>query len=77
MVLSLLLSAAAMMFLIPQPFSRIIILSLIYREYFARINLSEPLRTALLFGLYYFSILINMSRIRGDYSQCASPPWPV
>ena len=66
MVLSLLLSAAAMMFLIPQPFSRIIILSLIYREYFARINLSEPLRTALLFGLYYFSILINMSMIRGD-----------
>lgn len=55
-----------MMFLIPQPFSRIIILSLIYREYFARINLSEPLRTALLFGLYYFSILINMSMIRGD-----------
>lgn len=39
---------------------------MIYREYFARINLSEPLRTALLFGLYYFSILINMSMIRGD-----------
>ena len=61
MVLSLLLSAAAMMFLIPQPFSRIIILSLIYREYFARINLSEPLRTALLFGL----------------SMAPSPPWPA
>lgn len=66
MVLFLLASAAVSMFIIPQPFSRIIILSLIYREYFAKIKLSETLSAVLMLGLYVFSVLINMTMIRGD-----------
>ena len=66
MVLFLLASAAVSMFIIPQPFSRIIILSLIYREYFAKIKLSETLSAVLMLGLYVFSVLINMAMVRGD-----------
>lgn len=66
MMIFLILSAAVSMFIIPQPFSRIIILSLIYREYFTKINLPESLSAVLMLGLYVFSVLINMSMTRGD-----------
>lgn len=66
MMIFLILSAAVSMFIIPQPFSRIIILSLIYREYFTKINLPESLSAVLMLGLYVFSVLINTSMTRGD-----------
>lgn len=66
MVAFLILSALISMFIIPQPFSRIIILSLIFREYFDRMGLSKELSSALMFGLYFFSVLVNITMIRGD-----------
>ncbi|NCB63494.1 MAG: hypothetical protein EOM52_07745 [Clostridia bacterium] len=66
LLLFMLLSAAVMIFIIPQPFSRIILLSLIFQNYFDRVKLDAPLRAALLFALYFFSILINMTTLRGD-----------
>ena len=66
LLLFMILAAAIMIFIIPQPFSRIILLSLIFQNYFDRLGLEPPLRSALLFGLYFFSILVNMTTLQGD-----------
>lgn len=55
-----------MIFVIPQPFSRIIILSIIIREYFSSINLSEKSKGSLMFWLHASSVFINMTLVRGD-----------
>lgn len=55
-----------MIFVIPQPFSRIIVLSLIFRGYFDKINLDSTLRSTLLFGLFLYGALLNMMMLRGD-----------
>jgi hypothetical protein len=62
----MLLSAAVMIWVIPQPFSRIILLSLIFSGYYDRLDLSKTTRSALMLGLYYVSILLNMTMLRGD-----------
>lgn len=66
LIAAMVLSAAAMVFVIPQPFSRIILLSLIFRDYFDTLELKGSVRSALMLGLYFFSILINMAMFRGD-----------
>lgn len=66
MVFFLILSAAVAVFIIPQPFSRIIILSLIFQEYFHKTGMPEALSQTLMLGLYLFSVLINLTMIRGD-----------
>ncbi len=60
------LSAFLMIFIIPQPFSRIIILALIFKGYFDKIELSDQTRSALLFGLFTYSAFLNMMLRRGD-----------
>lgn len=56
----------AMIFVIPQPFSRIIILSIIMREYFNGINLPEKSKNSLMFWMHGSSVFINMALIKGD-----------
>ncbi|MBN2286294.1 MAG: anion permease [Tissierellales bacterium] len=53
-------------FVIPQAFSRIIILSIIIKEYFEGIRLDEKSQSVLMFWLYSSSIFINMTMIKGD-----------
>ncbi len=65
-ILFLLTSSMAGVLVIPQPYSRIIVLSLIYRGYFDGMGLSKELSAALMCGLYYFSVLVNAVMIRGD-----------
>lgn len=60
------LSAFLMIFIIPQPFSRIIVLSLIFKGYFDKISLDSSTRCVLLFGLFAYSALLNMMMLRGD-----------
>jgi di/tricarboxylate transporter len=55
-----------MIFVIPQPFSRIIILSIIIKEYFNSINLLEKSQSSLMFWIHASSVFINMTLIRGD-----------
>jgi di/tricarboxylate transporter len=55
-----------MIFVIPQPFSRIIILSIIIREYFRGISLDEKSQSTLMFWLHTSSVFINMTMIKGD-----------
>lgn len=65
-VLSMLLLIAVMVPIIPQPFSRIIIISLIYARFFDRLGLEPDLKASFMFGIYSFSIGINMLFLRGD-----------
>ncbi len=60
------LSALAFVFLIPQPFSRVIILSGIFSECLEGRGLPDPLRRKLLFALHLGSALANNLFLRGD-----------
>lgn len=55
-----------MIFIIPQPFSRVIIIAMIFLAYFERINLRHETKEIMLFWIYVSSALINMIIIRGD-----------
>src|SRR6056297_1588060 len=55
-----------MIFIIPQPFSRIIILSIIIKEFFKGINLNQKSQSTLMFWLHTSSVFINMTMIKGD-----------
>src|SRR6056297_1107496 len=55
-----------MIFVIPQPFSRIIILSIIIKEFFKGINLNQKSQSTLMFWLHTSSVFINMTMIKGD-----------
>lgn len=66
LIAALLLSVLAFVFIIPQPFSRVIILSAIFSEYLGALNPEPRLKEKLLFGVYLFSIVTNMFFIRGD-----------
>ena len=66
LVLMMILSAAVMIFVIPQPISRVIILGGIFAGYFERAGLSPQLRAALMSALFVFIMILNMSMIRGD-----------
>ena len=62
----MLLTIFVMIFIIPQPFSRIILLSLIFADYFDKMQMEQSLRAVLMLGLYFFSVLMNMTVLRGD-----------
>ena len=62
----MLLAILVMIFIIPQPFSRIILLSLIFADYFDKMQMEQSLRAVLMLGLYFFSVLMNMTVLRGD-----------
>jgi len=55
-----------MIFVIPQPFSRIILLSLIIKEFFGGIKLSKNSQNVWMFWIHASSVFINMTLIRGD-----------
>jgi di/tricarboxylate transporter len=60
------LLAFLMIFVIPQPFSRVIILSHIFSRYYDKLALPKAVREPLLFAVFLFSMFINMTMIRGD-----------
>lgn len=66
LMLTFFLLEIIMIFIIPQPFSRIIILALIINEFFKDINLHDKTRDAFMFWLHASSVFINMFLIRGD-----------
>ena len=63
---SMLLVNLGMIFIIPQPFSRIILVSMIYDRFFRQQGLEEKLRSPLLFFLHSSSVVVNMAFLRGD-----------
>lgn len=64
--ISLFIIQIMMIFIIPQPFSRVIIIAMIFIAYFERINLDVKIREIMVFWIYVSSALINMIMIRGD-----------
>jgi len=69
LLLSMVLSAFVMIFIIPQPFSRIIILSSIYASYFDTLECvqrEKALKPILMAALFILSVLTNMLLLRGD-----------
>lgn len=63
---SMLLVNFAMIFIIPQPFSRIILVAVIYDCFFSQIGLPSDQRRPLMLCLHISAILVNMSFLRGD-----------
>ncbi len=63
---AMILSSFVFVFLIPQPFSRVIILSGIFSECLESRGLPDRLRERLLFALHLFSALANNLFLRGD-----------
>ncbi|MBF4694747.1 SLC13 family permease [Fusibacter ferrireducens] len=58
--------ALIMIFVIPQPFSRVIILSHIFYQYYKKMSLSKQTQSILMFAVFLFSMFVNMTLIRGD-----------
>ena len=65
---SLVLMAAVLVFLIPQAFSRVILLSEIIRQFLRRSGFREAGHSAVLFTAYTISVTVNMAFLRGDYA---------
>lgn len=65
-LLSILLTVTTLAFIIPQPFSRVIIIAYMYYEYFQSINLDKKAQEVLLFAIFAFTLLAQMLSIRGD-----------
>lgn len=65
-IFSIFVFALILIFVIPQPFARVIILSSIYYEYFTRLNLDKRMKELLLFAVFSFTVSVNMLFIRGD-----------
>ena len=56
----------ALIFVIPQPFSRIIILGMLLNQFFRRSDLEEPLIKVLLLYTFLSAVIMNISFLRGD-----------
>ena len=65
-LISMLIVNLVMIFIIPQPFSRIILVAMVYSRFFHRIGADEDMRRSMLFCLHMSSILVNMVFLRGD-----------
>lgn len=63
---SMLIIATILVFIIPQPYSRVIILSFMYYEYFTSINLKKDTKEVFMFAIFAFSLLAQMLTKRGD-----------
>ena len=69
LLLSMVCCSLAMIFVIPQPFSRIIILSAIYSSFFDRLPCvleRRSLKPVLMLGLFLSAVLADMLLLRGD-----------
>ena len=69
LLLSMVVCAVAMIFIIPQPFSRIIILAGIYSSYLDSlpcVKAQEKLKPVLMAALFIISVFVNMLLLQGD-----------
>lgn len=58
--------AAVMIFMVPQPFSRLIILAMIFREFFDGAGVNEKLKDKLLFITFLIPMIMNTFLLKGD-----------
>ncbi|WP_432408951.1 SLC13 family permease [Wukongibacter sp. M2B1] len=55
-----------LIFLIPQPFPRVILLSIIYSEFLSKQDINEDIRSTILFSIYAASTCTSMMFLNGD-----------
>lgn len=65
-LITMLVTVIIMVFTIPQSHSRIILLSIVYLEYFNSIDLQKETRDVLMFSLFAFNIIVHVFFKRGD-----------
>lgn len=66
LMLTTIVLALIMIAAIPQPFSRLIIISMIFREYFLSMDIKEDLRKILSFSVIMIIFIVNGTVLKGD-----------
>jgi len=66
LILTAIVFAAVMIFAIPQPFSRLIIISMIFREYFQSLDIKERTRKILAFSVFMVIFIVNGTVLKAD-----------
>lgn len=66
LLLALAVCAFAFVFIIPQPYSRVILLSIIFAGFCDAVKMSARSKSIVLFALFTFSIIVNLSVRQGD-----------
>lgn len=60
------LTIIVLVFTIPQPFSRVILLAMIYQSYFDEINLDKKTRDVIMLGIFATNVIVHIFFKRGD-----------
>ncbi len=66
LILTLFICALAFIFIIPQPYSRVILLSIVFTGFCNAVGMGEDARKVVLFGLFTFSLMMNNGLLQGD-----------
>ncbi|NLY45587.1 MAG: hypothetical protein GX053_06310 [Tissierella sp.] len=65
-LITMVISVIILVSVIPQPYSRVILLAMVYQEFFNSISLEEATREVLIFSIFAFNILAHLLFKRGD-----------
>lgn len=65
-LVTMLVTITILVFVIPQPYSRAILIAMVYLEYFNSIDLKKETREVLMFSIFAFNIIIHTFFKRGD-----------
>ena len=65
-LITMIISVIILVFIIPQPYSRVILIAMVYLEFFNSINLEVATREVLLFSIFAFNIIAHVLFKRGD-----------
>lgn len=66
LIITIVITQLVMIFVIPQPFSRLIIIAMIFKSFLNKIKVDNSLEEVLLFGVFAFSVIVNLMFKRGD-----------
>ncbi len=66
LIITIMVTQLVMIFVIPQPFSRLIIIAMIFKSFLSKIKVDNSLEEVLLFGVFSFSVIVNLVLKRGD-----------
>lgn len=66
LIITIMMTQFIMIFVIPQPFSRLIIIAMIFKSFLSKIKADKSLEEVFLFGVFAFSVIVNLIFKRGD-----------
>ncbi|NLY46322.1 MAG: hypothetical protein GX053_10120 [Tissierella sp.] len=65
-LITMIISVIILVFIIPQPYSRVILIAMVYLEFFNSINLETVTREVLMFSIFAFNIIAHVLFKRAD-----------